>query len=146
MRLKLFIVILFVAFSFAAKAQDATLVVISNNKGAPSTLKIDALKSVFKGEKQRWNDGTKVTIALMKTNTPVGSVTSRKIFNMSGDELRKFYFGLEFAGKGQYPNMFDTVEELQSFVARTPGAIGIISDSGVNPGIKEIMIEGKRTL
>src|SRR5678815_6055920 len=67
-------------------AQDATLTAISNPKGAPGTMKMSDLKSIMKGEKQRWGDGTKVSIVLMKTNTSTGEITCQKIYSMSGDK------------------------------------------------------------
>ena len=52
-----------------ATAQIAGLTVISNQVGSPPSLKFSELKSIFMGEQQRWRSGTKITIALMKTNT-----------------------------------------------------------------------------
>jgi hypothetical protein len=51
-----------------SKAQDNSLTVISNPKGAPADLKMTELKSILMGEKQRWNDGTKVVIAYDQIN------------------------------------------------------------------------------
>ena len=89
-------------------------------------LKLTELKSIFKGEKQRWRNGNKITIALMKTNTPAGAYTCKKIYDMSGDEVKKFWLALVFQGKADAPEFFNSVAELESFVADNPGAIGII--------------------
>lgn len=125
-------------------AQDIPLSVVSNTKGAPTEIKLSALKSILKGEKQRWPDGTKITIALMKTNTPVGSTTCKKIYNMSGDELNKFWLALVFQGKSQAPVFFNSIAELEAFIVQTPGAIGITSQPGSN--IRTMIIDGKKTL
>lgn len=119
--------------------------VIGNSKGSPSELKMMQLQSILKGEKQRWGDGTKVIIALMKTNTPVGSVTSKKVFNMSGDQLNKYWLALVFQGKADAPTFFNSMNELEAFVVQTPGAIGII---GQSPTIvqKTILVDGKKFL
>src|SRR5689334_8122335 len=100
--LRCFIAALFLCTSGKCFGQDA-LTIIGNAKGAPSELKMVQLQSILKGEKQRWGDGTKVVIALMKTNTPVGIVTSKKIFNMSPDQLNKYWLGLVFQGKADAP-------------------------------------------
>ena len=135
---------LFLFISATSFSQEA-LTVIGNSKGSPSELKMMQLQSILKGEKQRWGDGTKVVIALMKTNTPVGSVTSKKIFNMSGDQLNKYWLGLVFQGKADAPTFFNSMSELETFVAQTPGAIGII---GQSPTIaqKTIIVDGRRFL
>ena len=84
------------AFSKSAFAQDTSLIVIRNSKGVPAEMKMVQLKSVLKGEKQRWGDGTKVVIALMKPNTPVGGNTCKKVYNMSANEVSKYWLGLVF--------------------------------------------------
>ena len=58
-----------------AKSQNAQLTVISNQKGAPAALKLEELRSIFMGERQRWRNGTKVVIALMKPNTAIGKLS-----------------------------------------------------------------------
>jgi ABC-type phosphate transport system substrate-binding protein len=143
--LKYFSVAVLVLFlSVGSFAQEA-LTVIGNSKGSPAELKMMQLQSILKGEKQRWGDGTKVVIALMKTNTPVGNVTSKRIFNMSGDQLNKYWLALVFQGKADAPTFFNSMNELETFVAQTPGAIGII---GQPPTIapKTILVDGKRFL
>ena len=96
-------VLLLLSVGFIAKAQETTLTVISNTKGAPSQMKMSELKSVLQGEKQRWSDGTKVSIVLMKTTTAVGISTCKKIYNMSGDEVKRFWLKLSFGGKADAP-------------------------------------------
>jgi hypothetical protein len=134
---------LLLTMCFTSYAQEP-LTVIGNAKGAPSELKLGQLQSILKGEKQRWADGTKVVIALMKTNTPIGSTTSKKILNMSGDQLNKYWLGLVFQGKADAPSFFNSISELENFVAQTPGAIGV---AGQPPGGgKVILVDGKKTL
>src|SRR5258706_11003573 len=100
-----------------ANAQDIPLTVVSNTKGAPSKMKMSELKSVLKGEKQRWSDGTKVSIVLMKTTTPVGQTTCQKIYNMSGDKVKRFWLELSFGGKADPPTFCNSIAELASFVS-----------------------------
>jgi len=125
--------------------QEATLTAISHPRGAPSTMKMSDLKSIMKGEKQRWSDGTKVSIVLMKTNTSTGEVTCQKIYSMSADKVKKFWLGLSFSGKADAPTFCNSIAELESIVAQTPGAIGIIDKVSAGTGIKIIMVDGKNS-
>lgn len=125
-------------------AQDPNLVVISNGKGAPAEMKMAQFKSALRGEKQRWPDGTKVVIALMKTSTPIGNATCKKIYNMSGNELNKYWLALVFQGKADAPNFFNSESELEAFVAQTQGSIGIVSQT-INTN-KPVLIDGKKAL
>jgi hypothetical protein len=138
----IFLTILFLQTNLL-KAQDAPLVIVSHTKGAPAELKLNALRSILLGERQRWPDGTKITIALMKTNTPAGISTSRKIYNMSPDELNKYWLALVFQGKGTAPMFFNSAAELENFIATTPGAIGVTTAGGA---VRTLTIDGKKSL
>ena len=125
-------------------AQDLNLAVIGNGKGVPAEMKLAQLKSTMRGEKLRWPDGSKVVIALLKTTTPIGQSTSKKIYNMSANELNKYWLALVFQGKADAPNFFNSEAELQEFVATTTGAIGVVNQPA--PNSKTITIEGKKSL
>lgn len=138
--------LLIIALLFAAnmKAGAQELVVVGNTSGAPAVMKLSELKSVLMGEKQRWKDGSRIVIALMKTNTALGKTTSARIYDMSGDELNKYWLALVFQGKAQAPNFFNSVSDLQNFVAQNPGAIGIIDKQVTDAEIRSISIDGKK--
>lgn len=127
-----------------ANAQDMNLTVIANGKGVPSEMKMLQLKSVMKGEKLRWPDGTKVSIALLKTNTPIGVTTSKKIYNMSANELNKYWLALVFQGKADAPNFFNSEADLEEFVAQTNGAIGVVNQPSASN--KTVVVDGKKIL
>lgn len=131
---------------FFAGAQESSLTVITNTNGAPADLKLSELKSILKGERQRWRSGTKIIIALMKTNTNPGKSTCRKIYDMSADELNKFWLALVFQGKAQAPDFFNSAAELENFVAQNPGAIGITDQHPPSSDIKIITIDGQKSL
>jgi hypothetical protein len=136
-------VLLLLAVGFVTRAQEIQLTVIGNVTGVPSEMKSSELVSVLKGEKQRWNDGTKVTIYIMKTTTPIGQSTCKKIYNWSGDKVKRYWLELSFSGKADAPTFCNTVEELESYVSQNPGAIGIVDRNSSSNGVKTILIDGK---
>jgi hypothetical protein len=136
---------LLLSFGLMARSQDGALTVIGNSKGVPSAMKMSDLKSVFLAERQRWNDGTKVIIAMIKSTTPLGKVVSKRIYSMSGDEVRGFWAGISFAGKFESPVTFNTVGELESYVAQNPGTIAIMDRPSESAEVKTILIDGKKT-
>ena len=139
------LIILLFAMSLSAKSQESTLIAVGNQSGAPSAMKLSELKAVLMGEKQRWKNGNRIIIALMKTNTSVGKTTSARIYEMSGDELNKFWLALVFQGKAQPPYFFNSTSDLENFVAQNPGAIGILDKPITDHEIKAIMIDGQKT-
>jgi hypothetical protein len=140
--IKVFILILFCHLS--ASSQSLNLVVVANGKGVPAEMNLAQLKSTMRGEKLRWPDGTKVIIALLKSSTPIGVETSKKIYNMSANELNKYWLALVFQGKADAPNFFNSESELEEFISQTNGAIGVLSRPTANN--KVIIIDGKRFL
>ncbi|GAA4501233.1 hypothetical protein GCM10023172_22750 [Hymenobacter ginsengisoli] len=121
-----------------------SLTIIANNKGAPPEMKLAQLKSTMKGEKLRWPDGTKVVIALLKSTTLIGTNTSKKIYNMSSNELNKYWLALVFQGKADAPNFFTSESDLEEFVSQTAGAIGVVNHPSASN--KVILIDGQKSL
>ena len=95
------------------------------------------------GETQRWKNGKRIIIALMKTSTPLGKTTSSKIYDMTGDELNKYWLALVFQGKAQAPVFFSSVDDLLEFVAQNPGAIGIVDKPVAMADVRALSIDGK---
>jgi hypothetical protein len=136
-------VLLLLTIGLMTRAQDIPLTVIGNVTGVPSQMKSSELVSVLKGEKLRWSDGTKVSIYIMKTSTPVGQNTCKKIYNWSGDKVKRYWLELSFSGKADAPTFCNTVDELESYVSQNPGAIGIVDRGSTSTGVKTILIDGK---
>jgi hypothetical protein len=129
----------------SARSQDTTLVAIGNQVGVPAEIKMSELKAVFRGERQRWGNGTKVVIAMIKSTTPLGNVISEKIYSMNGDEVRGFWAAISFAGKFDPPNVFNTSAEVEIFVSQNPGSIAILNKPSTTADIKTILVSGKKT-
>ena len=135
--------------SLAAVTQvcaQETLSVVANQKGAPSELSFKELRSVFLGEKQRWDTGNKVLIALMKTNTKLGLTVCNRVYDMKPDQMNKYWLALVFQGKVSAPYYFNSTTELQNFVAQNPGAVGILDESIDNSEIKTVAVDDKKTI
>ena len=133
------------SLSSATSAEEPNIMVIANEKGAPTSLTMKELKSIFKGEKQRWKDGTKISIAFMKSSTPVGNATSNKVLKMSGDQLNKFWLALVFQGKAKAPFFYGSASEVESYVSQNAGAIGVVEAGYQVKGVKVISIDGKKS-
>lgn len=142
-----FILVVFLGLlhPISMKSQDTSLVIVGHETSVPSELNMSQLRSVLRGEKLRWNDGSKVVLALMKTTTPVGADTCKKIYNMSGNELNKYFLALVFQGKAKAPAFFNSENELEAYVVQTPGAIGVLQQAN-DKVLKIILIDGKREL
>lgn len=128
-----------------ARAQD-TLTAIAHQNGAPAALSFNELQSVLLGEKQRWSNGTKVVIALIKTNNTLGATICKVVFEMKPDELNKHWLALVFQGKASAPYFFNSVAELEDFISQNPGSIGITNKAVSTPNVRTVTIDRKDTI
>lgn len=127
--------------SLAIVAQDIELTIVGNAENVPDELNMRQLKSVLRGEKLRWDSGASIKIALMKTNTLIGKSTCEKIYDMTGNELNKYFLALVFQGKVKAPTFFNSISELENYVSQTPGAIGVSQKTTDSPN-KIILVDG----
>lgn len=131
--------------SMNAHSQKTMLTVISNQEGAPAELKKSELKYIFLGEKERWGNGSRIKIALMKPGSISGKQMCKKIFDMSEDDFANYWEEQSFAGKLRKPAYFKNITELQTYVSENPGAIGFIDQTPITSNIKIVLIDGKKS-
>ena len=80
----------------------------------------------------------------MKTTTPAGKAHAQKIYNMSGDGVKKYWLLQTLAvSKRMLPIFCNSIEELELNVSQNPGAIGIVDRNSTIAGVKMILIDGK---
>jgi hypothetical protein len=125
--------------------EAGNLTVVVNSNGAPSDINLLKLKGVLKGEQQRWKNGTKIKLALMKTSTDIGSDMTNRIFGMTVKELNKHYLAKVFQGKMSSPDFFTSETDLIKHVSQKPGAIGIVSTAKAK-GTSTLNVDGKKSL
>jgi hypothetical protein len=142
--IKYFITGILLSCCLSSIAQDTPLTVIGS-QGVPSDISMKELRAVFHGERQRWGDGTKVVIAMIKSTSPLGNEISKKVYSMSGDEVRGFWARISFAGKFDPPNVFNTEAEVETFISQNPGSIAILNKVNTVPEVKTVLVGGKKT-
>ena len=142
---KLLLLWIILSINLIVRAQETTLVAVGNINGVPSDIKLTELKSILLGEKQRWKNGSRIIIALMKTNTLIGKNTSSRMYDMTGDQLNKFWLALVFQGKAQAPIFFSSTNDLENFVAQTQGAIGIVDKPIIDGELRGVLVNGQKT-
>lgn len=123
---------------------DGGLAVIVNSKSAPPEIVMSKLKVILKGEQQRWKDGSKITLAFMKTSTGIGDDMAKRIFGMTAKELNKYFLAQVFQGKMSSPQFFDSEEDLLKYIKSNEGAIGVASFKNASGTI--ISVDGKKAL
>lgn len=131
------------SFTHAKKETSQDLMVVANINNI-TELTFKEFKGIMRGEKQRWKNGPKVEIALMKTSTSTGLITAEKVYQMSANQLNKYWLAQVFQGRVQAPQFFTSEAALIEYVQQTPGAIGVITSSSKE--VNFLKIDGKNSL
>lgn len=128
MRLLVFTFTLFVLSwqdGFAQQNPLDQLVFVANVKG------IDALSSkevvqIFRNGRSLWPGGEKVIIVLPSNKSEFAESVAKNLYGGSVTSMQKFWLALVFQGRANPPMFVQTAEEVLSFIAKNPGAIGVL--------------------
>jgi ABC-type phosphate transport system substrate-binding protein len=113
-------------------------VVVVNPASGLASISDDQLKDLFLGKKITWDDGSKVIVAIPKDG-PAHEALMKRL----GKNIQQFQTGwkkLVFTGKGAMPEQVDSEDAVVAFVAKTPGAIALVSAAAIKDGVKAIPV------
>lgn len=123
----------FVTCCYAASAQDVVLV--ANKDVRISEIRDAELRAIFTGEKTRFADGSHAVPVTLKGG-PAHEVFLRNHLGENPDQFRAQWRKAVFTGQGAMPRAFASESALLEYVAITPGAIGYVSRSSSQDGVK----------
>jgi ABC-type phosphate transport system substrate-binding protein len=120
------------------------LVLIANKSVPVSNLSKQNLRRIYLGEKQTWDDGSKLIAVNLPANNPLRQKFQSKILGMSTEELQKFWSDEQIKGNIVKPPVNQSSPKaVKLFVSKIPGAIGYVPKSMVDNSVKVIKIDGK---
>ena len=117
--------------------------VIANHSVKTDTISAQELKSVFLLQRKTLEDGSPVIPVLAKTGSAHEAFLSRYL-DRGSDEIRTYYEGLVFTGKGSMPKELSSDAEVVAYVVRTKGAIGYVNGATKTEGVKILTVVSRR--
>ena len=118
--------------------------VIANAAINSASISDNELRSVFLLQRKTLKDGTAVEPVLQKRG-PVHDAFCRQFLSRDGEEIRIYYDGIVFTGKGSMPKQLNSDADVVKYVAHTPGAIGYVSSSASADGVKVLMMVSEKS-
>jgi ABC-type phosphate transport system substrate-binding protein len=103
--------------------------IIANLETDSRTMTKKEFTKIIYGQRQRWKSDTKVSIALVTPDHPLGEKTAELIYDMSSKELKSYWVKLGFQNQHPIARLLTSEQEVIEFVKKTPGAIGIVSST-----------------
>ena len=98
----------------------------------------DTAKNVFLGRKPII-DGQTVTVLFQKDGSATRSDFENKVVGKTGAELAAYLSKQIFTGKAAAPTTVDGDAAVRAKVGASPGAIGYVSDEGIDSTVKVIL-------
>lgn len=143
MNYKLIIATIFLALFAMGNVVNAQVVVIVNKDNETTNLSKDELKSIYLGEQQQWQDGSRIVLTDRKDNDEAAIKFYEDFLGRSQRKLRKLWLRKVITGEISPPESYETDEGIIKFVSKNTGAIGFIKLESLNDSVRTISIEGR---
>ncbi|HET9983756.1 MAG TPA: hypothetical protein VFQ38_09215 [Longimicrobiales bacterium] len=108
------------------------LAVVANAAVPDRALSPAQVRRIFLARQRFWADGSPVEPVNLPATSPVRDTFSRAILGRPPRDLVEFWNDLYFHGI-QPPPVVDSERAVLLYVARTPGAVGYVSESALPP-------------
>jgi TonB family protein len=118
--------------------------VIANSSAAIDSISAGELKKIFLLQTKRLKDGSSVEPVLQKPGE-VHDAFFKQFLNRDGEEIRIYYHGIVFTGKGSMPRELKSDAEVIAYVASTRGAIGYVSSGASTDGVKVLTVMSEKS-
>ena len=123
-----------------AQGVDRSLRIVVNKDNKLASLSTDDLTRIFLGKKTLWDSGTRIVPAMPEEESAAGEAFLSVTLKKSVSQFRAYWKRLLFSGGGTVPKVFRTSGQLLDFVARQPGAIGVVEASAVDDRVRVLEI------
>jgi TonB family protein len=118
--------------------------IIGNVSVKADSISTSEIKSVFLLQRRTLKDGSAVVPVLEKSGA-VHEAFLRQYLDRGREEIRTYYQGLVFTGKGSMPKELNSDTEVVAYVARTKGAIGYVSGMANTDGVKVLVVSERNS-
>jgi len=123
--------------------QRADIAIIVNKSVPVDDLTFAEVRKVFRGERQYWTSGLRVTLLVRAPVARERDVVLKKIYEMSEAQYRQYWISKVFrADVAAGPKIVYTNDMATELVSAIPGAVSFIEASKAPAGFKIIKVNG----
>ena len=117
------------------------VVIIANKSVKEDRKSKDDIKNIFLGKIVKWEDGTKINIAVLKKENELHKTFAKDYTQKTTSQFEKWWRQMVFTGKGTLPKTFESQETLVEYVKENGGAIGYVDNADITGEIKIIAVD-----
>jgi len=124
-------------------AQSSDIAIIVNQNVPLDNLTFAEVRKVFRGERQFWNSGLRVTLLVRAPVARERDVVLKTIYEMTEAQYRQYWISKVFrADAASGPKIVYTSAMATELVSAIPGAISFIEADKIPAGFKVIKVDG----
>jgi hypothetical protein len=126
-----------------ASGQAVAVAIVVHPATEVDDLTFDELKTIFRGERQFWDDGRRVTLLIRAPVAEERQLVLELIYEMDEDEFREYWLGKMFRAEvAAGPKLVYSADMARDLVKVIPGAITFVPVSDVSSDTKVVRIDG----
>lgn len=126
-----------------ALGQGMAVAIVVHPDTEVDNLSFDELKSIFRGERQFWDDGRRVTLLVRAPVAEERQLVLDRIYEMDEDQFREYWIGKMFRAEvAAGPKLVYSADMARDLVTVIPGAITFVPVSEVSSESKVVRIDG----
>lgn len=121
-------------------AQAGGVKVIANPGTKISRIDREELARIYLGKKTIWDTGTRIAPVMLDDSEPAMADFFESMVKRTREQYRAYWRRQVFAGGGAPPRTLRNSVDVVAFVAREPGAIGIVEASVSDDRVKVVEV------
>lgn len=127
-----------------AHAQSSPVAIVVHPATRVDNLSFEELRRIFRGERQFWPDGSRITLLVRAPVAQERALVLNKIYRMTEDQFRRYWIAKMFRAEvASGPKIVYSSDMARELVTAIPGAIGFMPANSVTSGVKVIRIDSK---
>jgi len=124
-------------------AQDIAVAIVVHPSTEVDDITFDELKRIFRGDRQFWDDGRRVTLLVRAPEADERRLILERIYGMDEDQFREYWIGKMFRAEvAAGPKLVYSADMARDLVKVIPGAITFVPLSQVSSDTKVVRIDG----
>jgi ABC-type phosphate transport system substrate-binding protein len=123
-------------------AQNPDIAIVVNKNVPVDNLTFVEVRKLFRGERQFWNSGLRVTLLVRAPVAHERDVVLKKIYEMSEAQYRQYWISKVFrADIASGPKIVYTNDMATELISAIPGAVSFIEADKVPAGFKVVKVD-----
>lgn len=138
-RIAFLLLLILTAPAFGAPEAGNDFVLVVNRENAVTTLAPEAVKRIFLGKKQQWEDGSTITV-IVNNNPLIHEGFTRAMLGKSPSQLLAYWKKMLFSGRGILPLFADDDAAALNAVAHRKNAISYVVRANLDSRVRQVAI------